>query len=450
MKAYGAIYESSLCSVNVNGVLTPFYETVVGTRQGDQSSPNLFNCFLQSLLDELENSGVGVGLESGEVLSVLAYADDILLMAESERDLQILSDIVHDWSRRWRMTVNLSKTKIVIYRGRRITIPDCNVLYGLERVEVVSGYRYLGVYLDEFLTLNEYATQIASAGGRALGAVLNKVRFLREIGHRTYGALYHSGVASVLDYGAEIAMLSKKSMLQLERVQYRAGRFFLGVGRHSALCSINAELGWRSCQSRGDMSKFRYFNRILSMNSDRIPRRVFMECKDKTGTWANEIGNALIELGMAEHWHRNIPLDLSLVSSKISSRDEDRWKVEVDSKRKLDYFKTVKTDLKASTFVRCNIPKAERSILSRLRNGSLMLRLEYGRYNRELRQDRICELCKDGVEDARHFLFDCEKLNICRQRYSDLIKNQNEVFEHPFQLGKFVKELWDKRRQLLK
>lgn len=280
MQAYEAIYACSLCAINVNGVLTPFYESVVGTRQGDQSSPNLFNCYLQTLLEELESSGVGVDIGHNERLSVPAYADDILLLAENESDLQKLSDIVHNWSKKWRMIVNLSKTKIVIFRGRRVTLPDCNITFGSEKVDVVGGYRYLGVFLDEYLTLDEYATQISSAGGRALGAVVNRARFLRDMGHRTFGTLYHSGVASVLDYGSEIAMLSKKSMQLLERVQHRTGRFFLGVGRHSALCSINAELGWRSCQSRGELNRYRFYNRLMKMNCDRLPRKVFEHCKE--------------------------------------------------------------------------------------------------------------------------------------------------------------------------
>lgn len=47
------------------------------------------------MLDELENSKVGVKLKSGEMISVLAYADDILLLAESSEDLQRLSDIIN-------------------------------------------------------------------------------------------------------------------------------------------------------------------------------------------------------------------------------------------------------------------------------------------------------------------------------------------------------------------
>lgn len=289
IRAYAEIYRAPRCAVNVNGQLTDFFESVVGTRQGDNSSPNLFNCFLQSLLSELEESNLGVTLTNGERISVLAYADDILLLAENSEDLQRLSDIVYRWSRRWRMLVNIDKTKVVIFRGKRITAPECVIRYGNEIVEVVEGYRYLGVHLDQNLTFSNYAEQISSAGGRALGAMINKCRTLKDMGYQTYTKLYFSGVASVLDYGSEIVNLNKQGVKQKESVQYRAGRYFLGTGQHTALCSINAEMGWRSCQSRSDISRYRFYNRIVKMPDERLPKKVFLACKNISGTWANEL-----------------------------------------------------------------------------------------------------------------------------------------------------------------
>lgn len=119
------------------------------------------------------------------------------------------------------------------------------------------------------------------------------------------------------------------------------------------------------------------------------------------------------------------------------------------SKRKLDYFCTIKNDMEVSTFVKSNIPKGMRSLLSRLRNGSLLLGIEYGRYIRIPREERICELCGTDIEDAVHFLFNCSKLDECRQAYGDLTTDKDKVFDHPYKLGKMVADLWRKRQELL-
>ena len=63
---------------------------------------------LTSLLRELKNCEAGVAVDESAKISFLAYADDIVLLLETESGLQKLIDIVNDWSLRWRMKVNVN------------------------------------------------------------------------------------------------------------------------------------------------------------------------------------------------------------------------------------------------------------------------------------------------------------------------------------------------------
>ena len=55
----------------------------------------------------------------------LLYADDSVLIAESRLDLQNSLDSVHDYCQRWKLCVNIFKTKIVVFRkGGRLSIDD--------------------------------------------------------------------------------------------------------------------------------------------------------------------------------------------------------------------------------------------------------------------------------------------------------------------------------------
>ena len=47
-------------------------------------------------------------------LCLLLYADDSVLIAESRLDLQNSLDSVHDYCQRWKLCVNILKTKIVV------------------------------------------------------------------------------------------------------------------------------------------------------------------------------------------------------------------------------------------------------------------------------------------------------------------------------------------------
>ena len=49
----------------------------------------------------------------------LLYADDLVLLADSEADLQNLLFLVEKWCKKWRLDVNLSKTNILHVRNNR-------------------------------------------------------------------------------------------------------------------------------------------------------------------------------------------------------------------------------------------------------------------------------------------------------------------------------------------
>ena len=51
---------------------------------------------------------------------ILLYADDIALLSESEDDIQKMLDILYEWSRKWRLQVNCSKTKVMHFRKKNL------------------------------------------------------------------------------------------------------------------------------------------------------------------------------------------------------------------------------------------------------------------------------------------------------------------------------------------
>ena len=66
-------------------------------KQGDTISPTLFDIYINDLAEELKQSEIGIELDIGVIVSCLLYADDIVLLADKEDDLQALLNIVNDW-----------------------------------------------------------------------------------------------------------------------------------------------------------------------------------------------------------------------------------------------------------------------------------------------------------------------------------------------------------------
>ena len=75
------------------------------------------------------------------------FADDIVLLAENEENLQDLIDAVSTWCNKNQMAINVNKTKIMHVRkknkDRSSFVFNCNN----RTIDYCNEYKYLGVFL---------------------------------------------------------------------------------------------------------------------------------------------------------------------------------------------------------------------------------------------------------------------------------------------------------------
>merc|ERR1712105_184140 len=106
------------------------------------------------------------------LLNILLYADDIVLFAENEEDLQSLLFIVQIWCEKWRLEVNLAKTNILHIRQKRKCQSRFLFLFNKRPVPYCSFYKYLGCYFYEHLDFNFTMEMQAVSAGRALSSII--------------------------------------------------------------------------------------------------------------------------------------------------------------------------------------------------------------------------------------------------------------------------------------
>ncbi len=80
------------------------------------------------------------------MLIILLY-----LLAEDPAQLQLLLNFTNTWCKNWKMKINKDKTKIVHYRKMSISRSTQFYLLGNLDIEIVDKYKYLEIFLDEFL-----------------------------------------------------------------------------------------------------------------------------------------------------------------------------------------------------------------------------------------------------------------------------------------------------------
>ena len=85
-----------------------------GPRQGGVLSPYLFTRYIREMFGAVVDSGIGCSI-GGMLINVLAYADDLVLIAPSWKTLQLLLDILNVQAAVIDMHCNTEKTVCLMF-----------------------------------------------------------------------------------------------------------------------------------------------------------------------------------------------------------------------------------------------------------------------------------------------------------------------------------------------
>ncbi|KAK3107434.1 hypothetical protein FSP39_014542 [Pinctada imbricata] len=224
LNAVQSLYDVTQSAVKLGNVMTDFFPVNFGVKQGCKISPTLFSVYVNDLVSEINAHKFGIDIDDELNLSVLLYADDIALIAPDENKLQIMLDTVAMWCKKWRLTINKEKTKILHFRGSSVTRSKFSFKCGDLDIDYDSSYRYLGVSLNEFLDYRFTVKEVRKSASRALSALYTKFLYCGDMTYDVFTKLYRTLVEPVLYYGAGIWGLNK--WREISVVQNKACRYF--------------------------------------------------------------------------------------------------------------------------------------------------------------------------------------------------------------------------------
>ena len=208
------IYKKVESSILLGDTRTDFFEILVGLRQECLLSPILFDLFLNDLVKEINALGKGVKCGDKKV-SILLFADDIALIADTQEDLEFLLDFTYKYSLKWRFKYNYEKCNVIVFDnehhkpfiyGKCKEKCSCghHFRFGVHLIQQVLVYKYLGVELDNRLLFKDFKNRILQKARRNMGRIW--AMGIRE-GHLSVKAsvnLYEALVRSIIEYSCEI------------------------------------------------------------------------------------------------------------------------------------------------------------------------------------------------------------------------------------------------------
>ena len=260
------LYWGQTAVVRIDNETSENFPISKGVRQGCILSPILFNLYTNYMIEEAFEDLNGIRI-NGENITNIRYADDTVLLAENEGELQILMTALNDKCEGYGMVLNEKKTKVMLI-SKEEPYGNLNITINGKKLQEVKGYNYLGSFIDREGKCNK---EIKMRIGNAKNAFLNnKEIFRNNISKNTKKRLLNCYVFSVLSYGCESWTLTKDSLKRIEAFEMWLYRRMLRISYKDRVTNeevLNRMQTKRNFVERISKRKMRYAGHVMRGSS---------------------------------------------------------------------------------------------------------------------------------------------------------------------------------------
>jgi len=162
--------------------------------------------------------------------------------------------------------------------------------------------------------------------------------------------------------------------------------------------------------------------KLVRANENKILSKVMRWSSRRRKGWCVQINTSRFITSIDEQnrlYNKSVTTKTAMIDikKKLQELDNEEWTTRLfndkhnnNNGNKLRTYRLYKQHLYVEPYIKANIPRSHRQILSSFRNGALPLAIETGRYSRPPTpvMNRVCKLCDKGeTENEIHFLMTC-------------------------------------------
>lgn len=416
------LYEKVSNKVVFGLIETSWFNSSNGVKQGCILSPTLFTTVMLDLVTMLNVCNHGVRC-ANQIIPALLYADDTVLMAESETQLSLMLAIADDFAVKWGLKFNSSKSKVLIV-GKRV---DSSKKWALGNllIEESHTYKYLGVLFSRTLTDSTHIVNVLSPKVSKLRGYISSILAKHEDINRVFlgNSLYKHVILPSLLHGCgtwlEPVATSKK---RLRTFQYNIARTVLRIKASPAYIATIGDLGWLPLSLEANICRIKYYHYLkYKTGSQRLCRLIMNEMFSRFGQGRNsswpyckEIQEILNYAGM--DWA--ISSDDGDWLHTFYNLNNDAWSLDffqqMETLSTLSVYKSFKTEFHAEKYLLNVKDFVGAQYKFRARTSTLGLNADQERWGT---RDSTCDLCSSEREDIFHIFFSCSFYDDLRQLY---------------------------------
>jgi hypothetical protein len=194
------MYSKVIYHIKCRGGITEAIRSLNGVKQGCVLSPLLFNTFMYDLPGIFDTSCHPVKLHDFP-LNCLLYADDMVLLSETANGLQNCLEKLDTYCNRWKLKVNVQKTKIIIFNKGACKISKHTFYLGNEHIEITQNYQYLGLVFNVSGSFNNANLMLKD---KSLKTCFGLIGRLKDCKANVGLKIFRSLINHILSYASEV------------------------------------------------------------------------------------------------------------------------------------------------------------------------------------------------------------------------------------------------------
>ena len=438
LRTIKAMYASVQACVKSNATtdLSVFFHCLQGLKQGCIASPILFSLLVNELANEIfakARHGIPLGPTDIE-LFLLLFADDLTLLASTVIGLQNQLNVLSVAAERLCLTVNLDKSKVIVFRKGGFLAAKEKLFLGGAVLEVVNKYKYLGL---TFSTGHSFAAAMEDTSIRAKKNTLEVLRALKKISCNSpevFFKLFGAQIVPTLLYAAEI--WGYRNYEQIERVHLFACKKFLHVRNKTPNDVVYGELGRYPLFITATVRFIKYWLKLLMQQDNFYSRKAYkmllaLHNRGKT-TWVSHVKLVLSTNGFEQVWLfgcGNVKPFIKELEERLRSSFCHRWCNHLDTSERLSVYNSYKHCFQRERYVDVLWMEVYRNCLAQFRMGVSQINLHRHRFS-TITDNTTCPFCATQQETEIHFVFQCPVYNQLRSKYLPDIINVRDPRKH--------------------